>query len=127
MSPSNFINFFIDPAASSSVDAFPTTNYGDYADPSALYKTMALKGGSQDFSGWTDPAVTTALDAARSEADASKRAQDVVDAQKIITDQMVWIPTASPNSVLVMHKGLTGAPATFSYMFGPWAVYLGAG
>jgi len=127
VSPSNFINFFIDPAASSSVDAFPTTNYGDYADPSALYKTMALKGGSQDFSGWTDPAVTTALDAARSEADASKRAQDVVDAQKIITDQMVWIPTASPNSVLVMHKGLTGAPATFSYMFGPWAVYLGAG
>ena len=127
VSPSNFINFFIDPAASSSVDAFPTTNYGDYADPSALYKTMALKGGSQDFSGWTDPAVTTALDAARSETDATKRAQDVVDAQKIITEQMVWIPTASPNSVLVMHKGLTGAPATFSYMFGPWAVYLGAG
>jgi len=24
-----------------------------------------------------------------------------------------------------MRKGLTGAPATFSYMFGPWAVYLG--
>ena len=127
VSPSNFINFFIDPAASSSVDAFPTTNYGDYADPSALYKTMALKGGSQDFSGWTDTAVTTALDAARSETDPTMRAQDVVDAQKIITEQMVWIPTASPNSVLVMHKGLTGAPATFSYMFGPWAVYLGAG
>jgi len=25
-----------------------------------------------------------------------------------------------------MHKGITGAPSTFSYMFGPWAVYLGA-
>jgi peptide/nickel transport system substrate-binding protein len=126
VSPSNFINFFIDPAASASVDAFPTTNYGDYADPSALYKTLALKGGSQDFSGWTDPAVTTSLEAARSEPDAAKRAQHIVDAQKIITEQMVWIPTASPNAVLVMHKGLTGAPATFSYMFGPWAVYLGA-
>ena len=126
VSPSNFINFFIDPAASASVDAFPTTNYGDYADPSALYKTLALRGGSQDFSGWTDPAVTKALEAARSESDPAKRAQDVVDAQKIITEQMVWIPTASPNAVLVMHKGLTGPPATFSYMFGPWAVYLGA-
>ncbi len=126
VSPSNYINFFIDPAASASVDAFPTTNYGDYADPSALYKTLALKGGSQDFSGWTDPAVTRALEAARSESDPGKRAQDVVDAQKIITAQMVWIPTASPNAVLVMHKGLTGPPATFSYMFGPWAVYLGA-
>ena len=125
VSPDNFINFFIDPAAWSSVDMFPTTNYGDYADPSALYKTMALEGGSQDFSGWSDPAVTAALDAARAEPDAAKRAQHVVDAQKIITEQMVWIPTASPNAVLVMHKGITGAPSTFSYMFGPWAVYLG--
>jgi peptide/nickel transport system substrate-binding protein len=127
VSASNFINFFIDPKAWGSVDAFPTTNYGDYADPSALYKTMGLQGGSQDFSNWSDPAVTASLEAARSEPDSAKRAQDVVDAQKVLTDQMVWIPTASPNSVLVLHKGITGAPATFSYMFGPWAVYLGAG
>jgi peptide/nickel transport system substrate-binding protein len=127
VSPDNFINFFIDPKAWTSVDAFPTTNYGDYADPAALYRTLALPGGSQDFSNWSNPAVTTALESARSESDPAKRAQFVVDAQKIITDQMVWIPTASPNSVLVMHKGITGAPSTFSYMFGPWAVYLGAG
>jgi peptide/nickel transport system substrate-binding protein len=125
VSAANFINFFIDPKAWGSVDAFPTTNYGDDADPAALYKTLGLKDGSQDFSGWTDPAVTAALEAARSETDPAKRAQHVVDAQKIITEQLVWIPTASPNSVLVLHKGLTGAPATFSYMFGPWAVYLG--
>ena len=86
---------------------------------------MALKGGSQDFSGWTDPTVTAALEAARSEPDDAKRAQHVVDAQKVITEQLVWIPTASPNAVLVLRKGLTGAPSTFSYMFGPWAVYLG--
>ena len=127
VSPSNFINFFIDPKASASVDGFPTTNYGDDADPASLYKTLALQGGSQDFSNWSDPAVTAALEAALSEQDPAKRAQDVVDAQKIITEKMVWIPTASPNSVLVLHKGITGAPATFSYMFGPWAVYLGAG
>lgn len=125
VSPDNFINFFIDPKAWSSVDAFPTTNYGDYADPAALYRTLALPGGSQDFSNWSDPAVTASLEAARSESDPTKRAQDVVDAQKVITDQMVWIPTASPNSVLVMNTSITGAPATFSYMFGPWAVYLG--
>ncbi len=125
VSPDNFINFFIDPKAWQSVDAFPTTNYGDYADPAALYRTLALPGGSQDFSNYEDPAVTAALNSARSEADPAKRAQFVVDAQKIITEQMVWIPTASPNAVLVMHKGITGAPSTFSYMFGPWDVYLG--
>ena len=30
-----------------------------------------------------------------------------------------------PNNVVIMHKSVTGAPATFSYMFGPWAAYLG--
>ena len=42
VSPSNYINYFIDPKAWGSVDAFATTNYGDYADPAGLYKTMAL-------------------------------------------------------------------------------------
>ena len=125
VSPSNYINFFIDPKAWSSVDGFPTTNYGDYADPSALYRTLGLPGGSQDFNNWNNPEVVAALNAARSEQDPTKRAQDVIAAQKIITDELAWIPTASPNSVLVMHKGITGAPATFSYMFGPWAAYLG--
>jgi peptide/nickel transport system substrate-binding protein len=125
VSPSNYINYFIDPKAWGSVDAFATSNYGDYADPAGLYKSMAYKGGSQDFSGWSDPAVTSALDAARSEKDDTKRAQDVIAAQKIITDQLVWFPMVAPNNVVIMNKKVTGAPATFVYMFGPWAAYLG--
>jgi peptide/nickel transport system substrate-binding protein len=125
VSPSNYINFFIDPKAWSSVDAFVTANYGDYADPSALYKSMVLPNAPQNFSGWTNPQVTAALNAARGEADDTKRAEDVIQAQKIITDQLVWFPFVAPNNVLIMNKKVTGAPATFVYMFGPWAVYLG--
>ena len=88
-------------------------------------RRIALKGGSQDFSDWENADVTAALNAARSEPDATKRAQDVIAAQKIITDQLVWVPLVAPNNVLVMNKSITGAPATFQYMFGPWAVYLG--
>jgi peptide/nickel transport system substrate-binding protein len=125
VSPSNYINYFIDPKAWGSVDAFATSNYGDYADPSALYKTLAMQGGSQNFSGWTNPEVTAAFEAARGEADDAKRAAYVVAAQKIITDQMVWVPLVAPNNVVIMNKSVTGAPATFVYMFGPWAAYLG--
>ncbi len=125
VSPANYINFFIDPAAWKSVDAFATTNYGDYGDPAALISTLVLEGGSQNFSGWTDPEVTKNLEAARGEADPVKRAELVVAAQKIVTDELVWIPITAPNSVLVMNKSVTGAPATFQYMFGPWAVHLG--
>lgn len=125
VSPSNYINYFIDPKAWGSVDAFATSNYGDYADPAGLYKSMAYKGGSQNFSNWTDPTVTSSLDAARGEKDDTKRAQDVIAAQKIITDQLVWFPMVAPNNVVIMNKKVTGAPATFVYMFGPWAAYLG--
>jgi len=125
VSPSNYINYFIDPKAWSSVDAFATTNYGDYADPAGLYKSIAVKGGSQNFSGWENADVTAALDAARSEPDDTKRAQDVINAQKIITDQQVWIPMVAGNNVLIMNSKVTGAPSTFVYMFGPWAAYLG--
>ena len=125
VSPSNYINFFIDPKAWGSVDAFPTTNYGDYGDPAALYRTLAQPGGSQNFNNWSNPDVTKDLDAARGEPDAAKRAADVVAAQQIITQQQVWIPLVAPTNVVVMNKAATGAPATFSYMFGPWAAYLG--
>ena len=125
VSPSNYINYFIDPKAWGSVDAFATTNYGDYADPSAFYKTIALKNGSQDFSGWENAQVTQELNAARGEADPTKRAEHVIAAQKIITQEQVWIPLLAGSNVLVMNKKVTGAPATFQYMFGPWAAYLG--
>ena len=125
VSPSNYINFFIDPKAWGSVDGFATTNYGDYGDPAALYNSLAMPGGSQNFSGWENADVTKSMEAARGEADPAKRAQHVVDAQKIITEQLVWIPLVEPNNVVIMHKSVTGAPATFSYMFSPWAVYLG--
>src|SRR4029078_12070466 len=57
VSPSNYINYFIDPKAWGSGDAFETTDYGDYADPSALYKTMVYPDGSQNFSKYDNPQV----------------------------------------------------------------------
>ena len=125
VSPSNYINFFIDPKAFGSVDAFTTVNYGDYADPAALYNSFSMPGGSQNFSGYDNPKVTASMNAARGEADPTKRAQDVIAAQKIITDELVWIPLVAPNTILVMNKKVTGPPSTFSFMFGPWASYLG--
>jgi peptide/nickel transport system substrate-binding protein len=125
VSPSNYINFFIDPKYFGAVDTFTTVNYGDYADPAALYNSFSMPGGSQNFNGYADPQVTKSMNAARGEADPEKRAEDVIAAQKIITDQLVWIPLVAPNTVLVMNKKVTGPPSTFSFMFGPWASYLG--
>jgi peptide/nickel transport system substrate-binding protein len=49
-----------------------------------------------------------------------------VAAQKLITADVAWLPMAAPDTVLVMNKAITGAPASFYYMFGPWLTSLGA-
>ena len=126
LSAASYINFFIDAKVREGVDGFFTTNYGDYADPAALYSTVVLPDGSQNYSGYANAEVTEAMEAARAEADDAKRAEYVVAAQKIMVDELPWIPMSAPSSVLIMHKDITGAPASFQYMFGPWAAQIGA-
>ena len=126
VSAANYINFFIDPAARESVDGFFTVNYSNTADPLSLFVSLVAPAGTQAFNGYDDPAAQTLLDQARAEADDTKRAELVVQFQALITEQVLWVPIVAPTTALVMNKELSGAPATFQYMFGPWAAYLGA-
>jgi peptide/nickel transport system substrate-binding protein len=125
VSAQNFINFFTDPKAREGIDGFPTVNYGDYADPAALLSTVVLPDGSQNYDGFNDPKVTSALEQARGTADPAKRAALVAQAEKLTVQQMPWIPNAQPTSLLVLNKSLTGAVSSFAYMFAPWANQLG--
>ena len=125
VSAQNFINFFTDPKARAGIDGFPTVNYGDYADPAALLSTVVLPDGSQNYTSFNDPKITSALEQARSTADPAKRAALVAQAEKLTVQQMPWIPNAQPTSLLVLNKSLTGAVSSFAYMFAPWANQLG--
>lgn len=126
VSPDAFINFFIDAKARQGVDAFPTVTYGDYADPASLFGTIVLPDGTQNYSGFSDAEITRLLEDSRSTEDPEKRAKLVIEAQQRAMDLLPWIPTAQPNTVLVMNKDLTGAVSSFGYMFAPWAEHLGA-
>jgi peptide/nickel transport system substrate-binding protein len=125
VSAQNYINFFTDPKARASVDAFPTVNYGDYADPAALLATIVIPGGSQNYDNFNDPHVTALLEQARGTADLSKRAALVAQAEQIAARELPWIPDVQPTNLLITGKNLTGAVASFAYMFAPWANSLG--
>ena len=125
VSAQNYINFFIDPKARAGIDGFLTVNYGDYADPAALLSTLVLPGGSQNYTNFNNPQITAALEQARSTANLNKRATLVAKAEKLTMQQMPWIPNVQPTSLLLLGKGLTGAVASFAYMFAPWADSLG--
>jgi peptide/nickel transport system substrate-binding protein len=125
VSAQNYINFFIDPKARAGIDGFLTVNYGDYADPAALLATLVLPGGSQNYTNFNNPQITAALEQARSTANLNKRAALVAKAEKLTMQQLPWIPNVQPTSLLLLSKGLTGAVASFAYMFAPWADSLG--
>ena len=125
VSAANYINFFIDPNARADIDGFFTTNYGDYADPAGLLATLVLPDGSQNYSGYDNPQVDQYMNAARSEPNLDKRAQDMVMAQKLSMADLPWIPDAFPNNEVITSSNLTGAVASFAYMFAPWANNLG--
>jgi peptide/nickel transport system substrate-binding protein len=126
VSAANYINFFTDPKARAGIDGFFTVNYPDYADPAALYQTLVMPGGSQNYDNFSDPAITKLMNKARTQADPTKRAELMAQAQKLIAQQVPWIPVAAPDTILIMNKKLTGPPPTFSYMFAPWLAQLGA-
>jgi peptide/nickel transport system substrate-binding protein len=125
VSAQNYINFFIDPKARAGIDGFLTVNYGDYADPASLLSTLVLPGGSQNYTNFNNPQITAAMEQARSTANLNKRAALVAKAEKLAMQQLPWIPNVQPTSLLLLGKGLTGAVASFAYMFAPWADGLG--
>ena len=125
VSAADYINFFTSATARKGIDGFITVNYGDYADPAALLSTVALPGGDQNYDGFSNPQMTSLLEGARSTADPDQRAQLVAKAEELAAKLLPWIPNVQPTNVLMLSSNLTGAPASFSYMFAPWANTLG--
>ena len=125
VSAQNFINFFTDPKARAGVDGFLTVNYGDYADPAALLSTLVVPGGSQNYDNFDDPKILGWLEQARSTANPDARAALVAKAEERAAALLPWIPDVQPVNILIMSKALTGATASFAYMFAPWANQLG--
>ena len=125
VSAANYINFFIDAKARQGIDGFFTLNYGDYADPAALLATLVLPEGSQNYDGYNNAQVTNLMEEARGTQDPEARAQLMVQAQALIIKDLPWIPDVLPANLLITNSKLTGAVASFDYMFAPWADHLG--
>src|SRR5215471_19157695 len=125
VSAQNFDQFFADPKFRAGIDGVPTPTFGDYADPAALLNQVVLPGGVQNFAGFNDPAITAALEQARSTADPDQRAALMAKAEKLTMQQLPMIPNVAPDTVLVLGKGLTGAVSSSAYLYSPWANSLG--
>jgi peptide/nickel transport system substrate-binding protein len=125
VSAQNYVDFYVDPKFRVGVDGFTGIAYGDWADPVAMLRIFELPGGVANYNNFNDPAITSLLVRERATADPAERARLVVQAEKLTLQQLPWIPTAQPVTLLLLNKSLTGAVASFAYMFAPWADSLG--
>lgn len=118
--------FFSDPEARKGYDGFVTTNYLSSPSPLAHLDNVAYTGSQQNYSGFSDPAIDAAIDAAFAESDPEKRAELTVDAEALVMEQQPWVPINDLAVRLYLDKAVTGVPASFVYLYYPWAADLGS-
>lgn len=124
--PQQYGSLFTDPKARAAYDGFLTLNYLEFPDPGTMYTSYATKGGIQNFNGYTNSKVESLLAAAVATDDPVARAQDIVQAQDQIGQDLPWIPIVAPRALVWQANGVTGAPLTFSYMSYAWGAAVGA-
>jgi peptide/nickel transport system substrate-binding protein len=123
--PDSYGALFGDASARKGVDLFWTTWYADIADALQIYQNWESKSFA-NYAGWKDPAYDGLIADALTEPDPVKRAEIVVKAQEIVSDQLPWIPIAQANNTAYMNKRITGAPASNAYLYYPWGAEVGA-
>lgn len=101
-------------------------DFFDIADPLDLLTFWVVTDGFFNQLGYSDPRVDKAITAARSSLDRTESARQIVKAQKIYTEDAINVPIASPHSVTFLNEKITGAPASFAFLFTPWAAALGS-
>jgi len=117
-------SLYWDPKAQEGIDAFLSTWYGNVGDPLDLYATIG-PGGSNNYNGWNPPEAKAELDAALAATDDTERAEHVVKVQTAFTDDNVWLPLTYQSNILIMSKRISGAVASFPYLYYPWAATIG--
>lgn len=116
-------NLYSDPKAREGIDAFLSTWYGNMPDPLDAYRVFT-KGGRSNFDDY--PTVDGAVRRAQAAYDPRQRAELVGEIQAAVSRDVPWTPIASLPVILYMNKRITGAVASFSYLYYPWAAGIGA-
>lgn len=128
LSPSVAASLYQDPDAmvKAGIDLVSVFFNLNSADPFGMYQIFDPAANNvYNYSHFESPTATQYLEAASTEYDAVKRAENTVKAQKIIMGGFPMIPLVSNYAVLYLGRSVTGPPASFSQIFSAWAPELG--
>lgn len=123
---SQYVNLFFDPKSRGNVNAAIADTYAANPQPGALYASFADEGGSQNFGGYNNAAITALLSKVRATANPAERAKLVIQVGHAFNTELPVIPLVLPINVSIHSKKVTGAPSSDVYLYGPWASKIGS-
>lgn len=122
--PDQYTAYLYDPKTRAGIDLLYTDFWPNVADPLDWLGITAAKGGSFNQSGYSkiDDSYAKALET----QDPDQRATLVGQMMTTLTSDMgPMVPGLSHSSRLFMNNRISGAPASFSYVYYPWAAMIG--
>ena len=108
------------------MDLLLTQGFLDVPDPIDYLGLFVNKESLFNYTGHDDPEVTKLVGEARSTFDDSQRAQLVTQAQVKYEDAHFFVPILSLHELLFLNSKVTGAPASFAYIFVPSLATVGS-
>ncbi|MEU3164992.1 ABC transporter substrate-binding protein [Streptosporangium sp. NPDC006930] len=115
---------YTDKKAREGIDLYLTGWGTDFADPLQMYQYFQT-GHFYNFAGFSNTGFDKLVAEAGKTGDPEARAALVADAQRIVVDELVWIPLYAPYNTLFLNNRLTGTPASYVQLHYPWAADLG--
>lgn len=116
---------YTDAEARTGIDLYLTAWGTDFADPLQMYRYFQT-GDFYNFFGFSDPEYDALIAQAGAQADPAERAESLVEAQKIVVGQSLWIPLYAPYNTVFLNARATGTTASYVQLHSPWAARIGA-
>ena len=126
MQPLEFSTAFFDANARKGIDIMLTQGWVDVPDPLDYLGLIVLPDSYFNWIGLKNEKVASLLDTARSNYDDTQRAAQITQAQASYEPTQPEIPMLSLHEVMYMNKDVTGAPASFAYIFEPSLATVGS-
>ncbi len=126
MQPLAFSNAFFVASYRKGIDLIVDEGYLDVPDPLDYTGLWFPKGALFDYTNYNNATVNKDLMLAQETYNAPARAKYFLDAQAIYMKDQFIVPIENPDETVYLNKSITGAPASFAYIYEPCLAKLGS-
>ncbi|GAA1884481.1 ABC transporter substrate-binding protein [Paeniglutamicibacter psychrophenolicus] len=125
VTPNAYTALFSDPEARKGTDLVYTNWYLSIGDPLEMFSILRT-GDFSNYGNFSDAAYDKTVNEALGTLDTDKRFAKSARAQKILNEDLPWLPLYEVPTILWMNDKITGASPSVNHLYYPWAAQIGA-